>query len=130
VFAVTARTPAILTAAMTGFFPREHDSEWTWRWMGADAAWTIVNTSAVPIVAILDIELSAFHRARRMDMLLDRRLVQTFVVEPSRRLYQTGPMTVIPGGHELVFHPVDAPTVASDVIDNGDRRRLSFALGT
>ena len=34
VFAVTARTPAIYTATMTGFFPREHDAEWTWRWMG------------------------------------------------------------------------------------------------
>ena len=46
VFAVTAPTPAIYTATMTGFFPREHDAEWSWRWMGADAAWTIVNTSA------------------------------------------------------------------------------------
>ncbi len=55
-------TPAIYTAAMTGFFPREHDAEWSWRWMGADAAWTIVNTSAQPIVATLDLDMSAFHR--------------------------------------------------------------------
>jgi hypothetical protein len=130
VFAVTARTPAIFTATTTGFFPREHDSEWSWRWMAADAAWTIVNTSAVPLAAILNIELSAFDRARRMDVLLDRRVVQTFVVEPSRRLYEIGPMTVIAGTHELVFRPVEAPTVASEVIENGDRRRLSFALGT
>ena len=58
---------------MTGFFPREHDAEWTWRWMGKDAAWTIVNTSAQPIVATLGIEMSAFHRARRMELLLDGR---------------------------------------------------------
>jgi hypothetical protein len=37
---------------------------------------------------------------------------------------------VIPGGHELVFHPVEEPTAAGHVINNGDRRRLSFALGT
>ena len=102
VFAVTARTPAIYTAAMTGFFPREHDAEWSWRWMGADAAWTIVNTSAQPIVATLDLELSAFHRARRMEVRLDGRPVQTLVVEPSRRIYQIGPLTVAPGDHELV----------------------------
>ena len=56
--------------------------------------------------------------------------VQTLVVEPSRRIYQIGPLTVIPGGHELVFHPSEAPTVAGDVINNGDGRPLSFALGT
>jgi hypothetical protein len=37
---------------------------------------------------------------------------------------------VAPGNHELVFHPVEAPTVADNVIKNGDRRPLSFALGT
>ena len=130
VFAVTARTPAIYTATMTGFFPREHDAEWTWRWMGNDAAWTIVNTSARPIVADIGIEMSAFHRARRMELRLDGRSVQTLVVEPSRRIYQIGPLTVPPGDHELVFHPAEAPTVAGDVINNRDRRPLSFALGT
>jgi hypothetical protein len=130
VFAVVARTPAIYIATMTGFFPREHDSEWRWRWMGQDAAWTIVNTSAQPIVTTLGIELSAFHGARRLELLLDGRRVQTFVVEPPRRIYQVGPLTVIPGGHELAFHPAEGPTVAGDVINNGDRRPLSFAIGT
>jgi hypothetical protein len=130
VFAVVARTPAIYTATMTGFFPREHDAEWKWRWMGKDGAWTIVNTSAQPIVTTLDIELSAFHNARRMELLLDGRDLQTLVVEPPRRIYQIGPLTVIPGDHELVFHPAEVPTVANDVINNGDRRALSFALGT
>jgi hypothetical protein len=129
VFAVTARTPAIYTATMTGFFPREHDAEWTWRWMGADAAWTIVNTRAQPILTVLDIELSAFHRGRPVELRLDGRRVQAFVVEPTRRIYQSEPFVVPPGGHELLFHPSDAPTVADDVIKNGDRRALSFALG-
>ena len=124
VFAVTARTPAIYTATMTGFFPREHDAEWTWRWMGADAAWTIVNTSARPIVATLGLEMSAFHRARRMELRLDGRPVQTLVVEPSRRIYQIGPLTVIPGDHELVVSSGRSADVAGDVIDNGDRRAV------
>jgi hypothetical protein len=130
VCAVTAQAPAIYTATMTGFFPREHDAEWTWRWMGADAAWTIVDTGARPIVATLGLEISAFQSARRMELLLDGRHVQTLVVEQSRRIYQVGPLTVIPGGHELVFHPAEVPRVAGDVINNGDRRPLSFALGT
>jgi hypothetical protein len=130
VLAVTAETPAMYTSTMTGFFRRERDAEWTWRWMGKDAAWTIVNTSAQPVVTTLELELSAFHRARRMQLLLDGRHVQTFIVEPSRRTYQIGPLTVIAGGHELVFHPADEPTAAFHVINNGDRRRLSFAVGT
>ena len=130
VFAVTAQTPAIYTATMTGFFPREHDAEWSWRWMEADAAWTIVNTSARPMVGAVEIEMSAFHRARAMELRLDGHAVQTLLVSPARRVYEIGPITVPPGDHELVFHPTEAPTVAGDVIDNQDPRRLSFAIGT
>ena len=133
VFAVTARTTGIYMATMTGFYPREHDAEWTWRWMGEDATWTIVNASAQPIATTLGVELSAFHRTRRMGLLFDGRPVENIpalVVEPARRIYRIGPLAVMPGRHELVFHPIEAPTVAGTVIDNGDRRPLSFALGT
>ena len=111
-FAVTAQVPPIYTATMTGFFPREHDAEWSWRWMGADAAWTIVNTSVRPVVATLGLELSAFHRARRMDLRLEGHAVQTLIVEPSRRIYQTGPLTVPPGAHELLQERARAVAVA------------------
>ena len=133
VFAVTADIPPIYTGAMRGFFRREHDAEWTWRWMGTDASWTIVNTSAQPIVATLCLELSAFHNPRRLELLLDARPIEnirTLVVEPARRIYQIGPFTVLPGGRELAFHATEAPTVAGHVIGNGDGRALSFALGT
>jgi hypothetical protein len=130
VFAVTAETPPVYTAEMTAFSNREFSEDWTWRWMGPDASWKIVNTSARPIVAAIDLEMSAFHRARRMELRLDGHPVQTLVVEPLRRIYQIGPFTVAPGDHELVFHPAEPPTVADDVINNGDRRPLSFALGT
>jgi hypothetical protein len=129
VFAVTARSPTIYTEAMRGFYPRERDAERTWRWMGNDAAWTIVNTRAQPVVATLGLELSAFHRARRMELLLDGRHVQTFVVEPPRRMYQTHPLAVTPGAHELAFRAAEAPTVADEAIGNGDPRALSFAFG-
>jgi hypothetical protein len=114
---------------VTGLSPREHDREWTWRWMGREAAWTIVNAEAEPAVVVLAIELSAFLRPRRLDVLLDGALVQSVIVDPPRRTYQVGPFTVGPGGHEMRFRPADAPTVAADAIDNGDRRPLSFAMG-
>ncbi len=129
VFAVTAHPPAVYTSRMTRFFPREHDADWTWRWMGADAAWTIANTRDRPIVATLDLEMSAFHHARQMDVALDGHALQALVVDPARRVYRIGPLSLASGGHELVFHPAESPTVAADLIDNGDRRPLSFALG-
>jgi hypothetical protein len=129
VFEVTTPRPAIYTAEMTGFSPRERDVWWTWRWMGVDASWTVVNTRARPVVATLRLEAVTFQHARRLALRFDGRDVQTLVIGPSRQVYQAVPLVVNPGAHELVFHPVDAPTVASDVIDNGDRRPLSFAIG-
>ena len=84
---------------------------------------------ARPIVATLDVELWAFHRARRMELLLDGHRVQTLVVEPSRRIYEVGPLALTAGDHELTFHSPDAPTIADEVIGNGDPRALSFAVG-
>jgi hypothetical protein len=97
--------------------------------MGSDMTWTIVNTGAQPIVGALGIEVSAFNHARQMEMSLDGRPVQTLIVEPSRRMYRIGPLTVAPGDHELVFHPSVPPTLAGEVTHDGDQRRLSFAIG-
>lgn len=130
VFAVTAAAPVIYTATMDRFSPRERDAEWSWRWMGTDGTWMIVNTHPTPIVAAVDVEMSAFHQPRQLELRLDGQAVQTLVVEPARRIYQIGPMIVPPGDHQLVFHPADAPTVVRDVIDSRDPRPLSVALGT
>jgi len=98
--------------------------------MGGDGTWTIVNTGRATIVATLHLELTAFHVARGMDVRLDGGAVQSLRVDTPRRVYELGPMIVSPGRHQLVFHPAEEPTVASEVIDNRDGRRLSFAIGS
>jgi hypothetical protein len=129
VFAVTAAKPAIYTARMSGFFPAEHDAGRAWRWMGTDSLWTIVNTADRAMGATLRVELSAFYGPRGMKVSLDGYVLQTVVVTSSRAWYELGPMTVTPGAHEVVFHPVEAPAVAGSVTGNGDPRALSFAFG-
>jgi hypothetical protein len=132
-FAVTAAMPAIYTAALIGFYPREHDAGRSWRWMAAGPSWTIASTCDQPIVATLDLELWAAHRARHMAVLLDGRDVQALVVTPSRGMYQLGPLTVNPGTHTLEFRSADPGPMAHMVnveSPSGDRRPLSFALGT
>jgi hypothetical protein len=52
------------------------------------------------------------------------------VIEQPRRLYRIGPFALTPGDHNLVFHPIDPPRVADDLLKNDDRRPLSFAFGT
>jgi hypothetical protein len=130
VFAVTARIPLVFTTRMTAFDVREYSRDSTWRWMRPGALWTIVNTSEQPLVAAVDIELSAFHHDRHLTLLLDGLEVQRLSIEPQRRTYRFGPWSLIPGEHELGFLPAEPPTVADDVISNGDRRPLSFAFGS
>ena len=130
VFAVTAPPPAIYTKTMTGFFPREHDAAWTWRWMGEDAAWGIVNTRGGPVVATLSLEIVAFPHRRTLEVRLAGSQLQTLVVDAARRTYEIGPLVVPAGSSELVFHPAEAPAVAGDIIHNGDPRSLSLALGS
>lgn len=130
VFAVTAPAPSVYTAQMNAFDGREYDDEWTWRWMGSDASWTIVNASGRPMLASVEIEMSAFDRPRGLELRLDGRDVQKLIVEKARHLCRIGPLALTPGHHDLVFHPVDPPTVADTVMNNGDSRPLSFAVGT
>ena len=130
VLAVTAEPAPLYIAARLGFSPREHHAGASWQWMGAEAAWTIVNPAPHPVVATLELEVSAFQWDRRLELLLDGRKLQTLAIGPRRRTYPVGPLTVSPGHHAFLFRAVEAPTVAADVINNGDRRALSFALGT
>jgi hypothetical protein len=129
VFAVTAARPAIYTAAMHGFYDREYDGARSWRWMGAEASWTLVNTGAHRVAASLCLEVEAFQHRRTMQVLLDGQIVQALTAGLERRTYQLDPMTIGPGGHRLVFRAVETPVPAVDAAGRGDRRVLSFALG-
>jgi hypothetical protein len=129
VLSVTAPVPPIFTATMQGFHRRERDTHWTWRWMNGDGEWTIVNTGFVPVVATLDVELSAFHVERHLEVRHDGRPMATMAVQSPRRRYVVGPLTVPPGNSQLSFHSLAPPTVADTAIGNGDRRPLAFAFG-
>lgn len=129
VLAVTRPAPGISTSAMSGFYQREYDAYRSWRWMGADAAWTVVNRHAYTTAAVLVVELTAFHHARLVNVLLDGHQLTTVLVLPERRPHTLGPFVISPGRHDVVFSPVDGATVVSDLIRAGDSRPLSIAIG-
>jgi hypothetical protein len=130
VLAVMTGTPPVYTAGMAGFYPREHDAIWTWRWMGPEASWTVVNGLARPVLAVLDVELMAFQGRRGLTLLLDGREVQTLMAEPQRQTHRIGPLALTPGSHALVFRPSEPGTIVNALIDDDERRRQSFAIGT
>jgi hypothetical protein len=129
VYAITAAAPMVYTARMTSFYPREATGNWTWRWMARDAAWTVMNDSDHPIMATVDIEMSAFHQTRGLTVALDGEIVQTLLVGQPRDNHRIGPLALSPGSHELVFRATDAVSVPDALIANGDSRPLSIRFG-
>jgi hypothetical protein len=128
VLAVTPREPLVYTQQITGFWPREHDGDATWRWMGADASWTIVTPASRPHVT-LDVDMSAFHVRRPLVVCLDGEREQTLDVEQGPRTYRIGPLALTAGSHHLTFHSTARATMADEVLGNGDRRALSVSIG-
>jgi hypothetical protein len=127
IFSMTPRE-AVYTQTLTGFWPREHGNGDSWRWMGADASWAIV--APAPRTGVtLEIELRAFHVSRPLAVRLDAGAEQTLEVGVNPRTYQIGPLALTTGAHRLTFHSTVPATPADRVIDNGDRRALSFAIG-
>jgi hypothetical protein len=130
IHALPAHPAPVYTSRMTSFYGRESGAASSWRWMGPDASWTIVNSSERPLVASADIDIAAFHGDRRLSLLLDGSPVQTLTIEERRGTNRIGPLMLTPGQHVLMFHPAEPPTVADAVLRNGDQRPLSFAIGT
>lgn len=127
--AVTARPSLIRTTETHAFYPAEFDDAWTWRWMGPQASWTVVNSSARALVASVDLEINAFQEPRRIRVVLDGADVQDVLVNPQRAMHRIGPLALRPGDHTLTFRAASAPTVADERIHNGDPRALSVAFG-
>jgi hypothetical protein len=127
VFSIRPRE-LVYTTAITGFWPREHTAAATWRWMGADASWTIVAPAPRPRV-VLEVALQAFHVTRPLAVRLDDGDVQAIDVDKDARTYRIGPLALSAGPHLLTFHSTAPPTSADQVLGNGDRRALSFSVG-
>jgi hypothetical protein len=118
----------VYTQTLTGFWPREHGNGDSWRWMSADASWTIV-APAPRTGVMLEVEVRAFHVSRPLAVRLDAGAEQTLDVGQDPRTYQIGPLALTAGTHRLTFHSIVPATAADRVIGNGDRRALSFAIG-
>ncbi len=128
VFAVEA-PPAPLTVLVgPGFHWREFKGEQTYRWMSAEGQLWLENRTGEGLWATLELELTAFGDPRRIELALANRPVGGLVVGPDLVAHAVGPLWLASGRQVLRLRSSEPPTVADDLLDNGDTRPLSIAL--
>jgi hypothetical protein len=126
---VTAERPAVYVGALLGFHPREYDGRATWRWMGQTGALRVVATRESE-GAVLDLELKAFPRERRIDWFLDGRRLGELEAATDWRWYELPLGPLVPGETTLTLACPTPAVVADDVLQNGDPRALGLAVGS
>lgn len=129
---VTALRPPVYVDTLTGWSDRERHPDapgHSWRWMGAEATWTIVNTGRDVIRAQLTAELWAFHHAREIVVSLDSNEVEALQIATTRRGHVMRPLVLSPGTHTLTFRASTPPDRPAGLGLGDDQRALSLAIG-
>ncbi len=114
----------------SGFSDCERSAEGSWRWMADRGEWQIDNLAPEPRTVAVAIELQAFPGERAIAIDVNGHPIQEVLVQPAREWHRIGPLVLQAGANRLQFRPLTSPTVAADVLHNGDPRRLSLAVWT
>lgn len=128
VFRVAAGPPRPHVAELRGFFTREYKGALSWRWMSRAATLEIAGPGAGSGV-VLELELRAFPRARRVSWFLDDRPQGTLDVgiDWDRHELRLGPLGR--GRTRLLLVSQEESVVADHELHNGDPRPLAIAVG-
>jgi hypothetical protein len=126
VLEVKAERPPVYVSAMLGFYPREYEGAATWRWMGQTGLLRFV--AAAESEALLDLELKAFPRDRRVEWFLDGRRLGDVEVATEWRRYELPLGPLAPGERTLTLACRGPAAVANDVLHNDDPRALGLAV--
>jgi hypothetical protein len=126
---VKADPPRVYVSALLGFYPREYEGEATWRWMGRTGVLRVVATRE-SVETVLELELKAFPRERRVEWFLNGRRLGEVEVATDWRRYELHLGPLEPGETTLTITCRGPAVVASDVLHNDDPRALGLALGS
>jgi hypothetical protein len=126
---VRAGRPRVYVSALRGFYPREYEGPATWRWMGQTGTLQVVATRG-SVGTVLELELKAFPRDRRVDVFLNGSRLGEVEVAAEWRRYELPLGTVAPGETMLSLTCREPAIVASDVLHNDDPRALGLAVGS
>jgi hypothetical protein len=128
ILVVSAERPRVYVGALLGFYPREYDGEATWRWMGQTGALEMVATRE-SAQTVLELELKAFPRDRRVEWLVNGRRLGEVEVAAGWRRYELPLGPLAPGEATLTLACRGPAVVANDVLQNRDPRALGLAVG-
>jgi hypothetical protein len=126
---VKAERPRVYVSGLRGFYPREYQGEATWRWMAQTGALRLIATPG-SVGTILELELKAFPRERRVEWLLNGRRLGEVQVAAEWRRYELPLGPLAPGETTLMLACRGPAIVANDVLHNGDPRALGLAVGS
>jgi hypothetical protein len=126
---VNADRPSVYVSAWLGFYPREYEGEATWRWMRETGALRVVATRELA-GAVLELELKAFPRDRRVEVFLNGRGLRGVEVAAEWRRYELPLGPLAPGESTLILACRGPAIVANDVLHNDDPRALGLAVGS
>jgi hypothetical protein len=124
---VKAERPRVYVSEMLGFYPREYEGASTWRWMGQTGALRV--TTREPASIVLELELKAFPRQRRVEWFLDGRRMGEVEVAAEWRRYELPLGPLAPGETTLTLASSGAAILANDVLHNEDPRALGLSVG-
>ncbi len=125
---VKAEPPRVYVSALLGFYPREYEGGSTWRWMGQTGALRVA-AARESVGTVLELELKAFPRDRRVEWLLNGRRLGEVEVAAEWRRYELPLDPLAPGENTITLACPWPATVAKDVLHNDDPRALGLAVG-
>lgn len=128
VFRVAAGPPRPYVALQRGFFAREYKGVLSWRWMSQAATLEIAGPATASGV-VLELELRAFPRARRVSWFLDGHPQGTLDVGIAWGRHELPLGALGRGRTRLRLVSEEGPVVADQALHNGDRRPLAVAVG-
>jgi hypothetical protein len=129
VLVVRAERPRAYVASLVGFHPREYAEAATWRWMGQTGTLRVVATQE-SVGTVLELELKAFPRDRRVQAFLNGRWLGEVEVAAEWRRYELPLGPLAPGETTLTLACRGPAIVANDVLHNDDPRALGLAVGS
>jgi hypothetical protein len=129
VLRVTAAPDAVYVDLWRGFSWREYAGERSFRWLGPSGAWELVNRETETVELRLRLELWSLGSARDLEVTLDGERLASLAVGTEPGWHLLPPLSLAPGRHRLDWRPAGPAVIPDELFGNGDRRRLTVAVG-
>ncbi len=128
-YRVDAEPSSVYVRRWDGFSWREGVGSESLRWAGTRAAWWLSDPRWTRDPVRLRLELVAFPEPRDVSLIFNGDLITTFDVSTELAWFEVE-LPMRPFRNRVQFVASGDPAVPDQILGNGDRRRLAFAVGS